>query len=195
MAGVSGARLRDQHRGVVLLLGLAGGELAGGLVIGLAAYLLGAILALITPAIVRLGLIVVIAVLLVIADLVGKTPQVPRQVPQRLAYENLSPGLVGTIWGFDLGLLVTTRKAASASWLVLVAAALLRPGAAPLVAAVMAVVSVSSIAVWSAVAWRPRVGTWRTAWWARQGAWLTSVRAISAVTMIAIAVRASIGGI
>jgi hypothetical protein len=90
------------------------------------------------------GRIVLIAVLLGLAaaDAIGRTPQVFRQTPQRLVTQ-LPPGRLGLVFGIDLGLLVTTRKATSLLWATLMAAVLLP--AAPIAALVALGASVAVI--------------------------------------------------
>ncbi|MEN3359651.1 MAG: hypothetical protein V7637_3633 [Mycobacteriales bacterium] len=78
----------------------------------------------------RLWLVAAVCAVLAAADLANRTPHVWRQVPQRFVHQ-LSPGTLGLVWGFDLGLLVTTQKVVSLLWAGIVAAVLLAPSVAP----------------------------------------------------------------
>src|SRR5439155_5294547 len=79
-----------------------------------------------------LGLGVCVAVLLVL-DLLGRTPRVNRQTPQRL--RTLPPGMRGFLWGVDIGTQFTTIKVTSLVW-VLMLLCVADPRHAPLAVAV-----------------------------------------------------------
>lgn len=193
MAGVAGPMLLHRHRGLRFLAGLAGGELTGSLVVGLGAYLVGTMIAAVTTQPVRLLVVCVAGVTLGVADLVGKTPQASRQVPQRLARSSLSPALLGAVWGFDLGLLLTTRKAASLSWFALTAVALLRPTLAPGLIIVMAVTTVLAVTAWSIMAGRHPGGRWHNAWRKTRPAWHKGIRSLSGASILAATATIAVG--
>jgi hypothetical protein len=193
MAGVSGPMLRDRRGGIRFLGGLGAGELAGGLVVGLVTYLLGTMIAAITTQSVRLGIVGVLGVLLAAADVAGKTPQARRQVPQRLVQSGLSPAALGVTYGFDLGLLVTTRKAASLGWFALAAVTLLKPAFAPVLVIVMAATTVLVIAIWSFAAGRNPGGRLQNAWWKGHRGWLRMVRALSATAILTVTALVAAG--
>jgi hypothetical protein len=149
MAGVAGPLLRRSRAdGVRFLIGLTAGSLLSGLLVAMVVFLLGR-LAHVLPAEPRLVLLVVICMALGLLDLADRTPHPWRQVPQSLI-ARLTPGLRGLAWGVDLGLLVTTQKAASLVWATLAAVALLDPEAAPAMMIGIAVISCFSVAVLSA---------------------------------------------
>jgi hypothetical protein len=188
MAGVSGPMLRDHRGGVRFLGGLGAGELVGSLVVGLVLYLLGTMVAAITTESVRLGIVAALGVLLAAADVAGKTPQARRQVPQRLLRSGLSPAVLGVMYGFDLGLLVTTRKTASLGWFALAAVSLLRPAFAPVLAIVMTSTTILVITAWTFAAERKPGGRLHNAWWMGHRNWLIAIRALSAATILAVTV-------
>src|SRR3954447_5638686 len=144
MAGVAGPMLhRARARGTRFLAGLALGGAAGGLVLSVPVYLLG-VLAGFLPLGVRVGLLVTACAIFGVADLVGRTPHVWRQVPQAFV-RSLPPGRLGLIWGFDLGLLVTTQKTTSLIWVAGTAVVLLRPDMAAVTLAAIATVAAAAI--------------------------------------------------
>jgi hypothetical protein len=76
----------------------------------------------------RLPLPIVISTTLLFGtlDLIGKTPMAQRQTPQRLIrFPNAS--VRGLVWGFDIGLLWSTRKTSSLIWSGLIVLSLTRP--------------------------------------------------------------------
>lgn len=126
MVGVSNPIMRADPR--------AGWRFIAGLGAGMAlstAVLAGPLLLLAAgagqlPWSVRVGLAVALVAGLGLTDLRNHTPHVWRQVPQRLGRELIGrPGQLGLIWGFDLGLLVTTQKTSSLVWVGLAGAVLL----------------------------------------------------------------------
>ncbi len=194
MAGVSGPMLRDHRGGVRFLGGLGAGELAGSLVVGLVLYLLGTMIAAITTESVRIGIVAALGILLAAADVAGRTPQARRQVPQRLLKSGLSPAVLGVTYGFDLGLLVTTRKAASLGWFALAAVSLLRPAFAPVLVIVMASSTVLVITAWTLAAERkPGDRRLHNAWWTGHRNWLRAIRALSAAAILAVTVVVATG--
>jgi hypothetical protein len=186
--------LRDHRGGFRFLGGLGAGELAGSLVVGLVLYLLGTMIAAITTEPVRLGLVAVLGILLAAADVAGKTPQARRQVPQRLLKSGLPPAVLGVTYGFDLGLMVTTRKAGSLGWFALAAVTLLRPTFAPVLAIVMALTTVLLITAWTLSAERnPEDRRLHNAWWTGHRNWLRAIRALSAAAILVVTVIVAAG--
>lgn len=185
MAGVAGPMLQDHARGRRFLLGLVIGELFDSLVIGMTAYLLGIVFEANSPQTLRVAVVMVAGIALAIADVTGRTPQAHRQVPQRLARSVRSwPLAVGGAWGFDLGVLVTTRKVASVEWFALVAVALLRPPLAPAVTVVMGFSAALAIATWSTVVSRLPRGRWLDSWRSTRCIWLRSAHLMSVSAII-----------
>jgi hypothetical protein len=149
MAGVASPLIREKPRdGIRFLLGLTVGATVGALVISVAAYMLGSLVRAIAPTEGRLLSLAVICAALGVADFAGRTPQVWRQVPQALL-RVLPPGRLGTVWGFDLGLFLTTQKVVSLTWAVLAAVIFLQPEVAPLLFGSMAIAFSLTIAAWS----------------------------------------------
>jgi hypothetical protein len=186
--------LRDHRGGVRFLGGLGAGELAGSLVVGLVLYLLGTMIAAITTQSVRIGIVAGLGILLAGADVAGRTPQARRQVPQRLLKSGLSPAVLGVTYGFDLGLLVTTRKAASLGWFALAAVSLLLPAFAPVLVIVMASSTVLVITAWTLAAERkPGDRRLHNAWWTGHRNWLRAIRALSAAAILAVTVVVATG--
>lgn len=136
MVGVSVPLNTEDRRGATrFTVGLAAGSAVTTLLLGVALAVVTTLVATVPPA-VRFGTGVVVLVGLGALDLADRTPQLERQVPQRFA-RVLDPGLRGLLWGADLATLVSTRKATSLLWAVLLVVPLLgHPGAA--VAAVAA---------------------------------------------------------
>jgi hypothetical protein len=183
MAGVAGPMLRRRRAdGVRFLVGLMVGSTAAGLLLSLIIYLFGEIGLHALPAGWRLWLVFCACVGFGLADLLNRTPHIWRQVPQEFIHQ-LSPGLRGLTWGFDLGLLVTTQKAVSLGWIAIAATALMRPTVAPVLLITMAVVSSLSVAFLS-MDTHLFVG--------RHGSkedrtWLRGVRALSGTTIMTMA--------
>lgn len=73
-------------------------------------------------------------------DIANRTPHVWRQVPQRLVRE-LPAGLLGLVWGADLGTLVSTQKTTSLIWGSLAARVLLDPSTAAVLAVAVSLVA------------------------------------------------------
>ncbi len=141
MAGVAGPMLRNRRgAGARLLAGLLAGELAAGVVLAVAAFLLGTGLRATMPLQARLSAVAVVCALFAAADLANRTPRVQRQVPESLIWR-LPPGTLGLAWGFDLGLLFTTQKAVSLIWAAIAATVLLSPLAAVVVLTVTPVMA------------------------------------------------------
>jgi hypothetical protein len=170
MAGVAGPMgRRDRAR---FLLGLAAGGAAAGLVLSVPVYLVGQLLLAALPLPARVVALVVVALGLAAADLLGRTPHVWRQVPQRFI-RTLPPGPLGLVWGFDLGLLVTTQKTTSLPWLALAAVALLDPSLAPLVLVTLSLVATIGITALSLTAWARTLEGGMDWSWIRRARWAT----------------------
>jgi hypothetical protein len=149
MAGVAGPMMRWERAAAArFLVGFSIGAVAAGLVLALVALLLGRALNALVPDDARAALVAAICVLFGVADLLNRTPHVWRQVPQALV-RVLPPGFLGVVWGFDIGLLFTTQKAVSLMWAAVAAVVLLHPAAAPALLVGMALVSSTTIVVWS----------------------------------------------
>ncbi|MCP9954256.1 hypothetical protein [Actinomadura madurae] len=112
----------------------------------------------------------------------GRTPHAWRQVPQVLVHR-LRPGFLGVVWGFDLGLLVTTQKAASLVWAGVAAVVLLDPRAAAPVMVGLALLSNLSVAL-ASVRFTPALIDMGTR---RERLWLRSVRALSGTALVTLA--------
>jgi hypothetical protein len=184
MAGVAGPMLRSRRGGVRFLGGLAVGEVAAGALLAAAAYLLSEVAQAALPVRARLWLVAGVCVVFGAADLANRTPHPWRQVPQRFVHR-FQPGTLGIVWGFDLGLLVTTQKVASLIWAAIAACVLLSPLAAAVSIAVITVAAVLPVVALSA---RPSSGTNR---WARFNGKIRNVRyASGGVLMVMFAVTA-----
>lgn len=154
MAGVAGPMLHSRRgAGARLLTGLLVGEIVGGLLLALPAFLLGEGLRLALGLQARLWLVAAVCVFFGIADLADRTPHVWRQVPQDLIGK-LPPGSLGLVWGLDLGLLFTTQKAVSLIWVGMTAAILLDPPLAAVVIVAAAIVASTAVMAYS-LWWRP----------------------------------------
>jgi hypothetical protein len=181
MAGVAGQTMRvSAARATRFLVGLVVGEAVAGLFVAGAVYLVGTLLGVIAPPDLRLLAVAAAALFFGLADLRGRTPQVSRQVPRRLAYK-LTSGSLGLVWGFDLGLLFTTQKTVSLLWLSVVGVLLVDPAAAPVALVVWSVVSGTTVVGWALV---PN-SQLRLA---QEQPWIKVAKHISAVTMVATAV-------
>jgi|SRR5579859_1141685 len=163
MAGVAGPMLHSRRgAGARLLIGLLLGEIAGGLVLALPAFLLGEGLRAALGLQARLWLVAAVCLLFGVADLADRTPHVWRQVPQDLIGK-LPPGSLGLVWGLDLGLLFTTQKAVSLIWVAMAATVLLDPPLAAAVVVGTAIVAGTAVMAYS-LWWRPGAGhlsSWR----------------------------------
>ncbi|MCQ0019727.1 hypothetical protein [Actinomadura madurae] len=95
----------------------------------------------------------------------------------------LRPGFLGVVWGFDLGLLVTTQKAASLVWAGVAAVVLLDPRAAAPVMVGLALLSNLSVAL-ASVRFTPALIDMGTR---RERLWLRSVRALSGTALVTLA--------
>jgi hypothetical protein len=184
MAGVAGPMLhRTRSRGARFLAGLALGGAIGGLVLSVPVYLLG-VLTGAFPAGVRAGLLVVACMVFGIADLRGRTPHVWRQVPQAYV-RSLPPGRLGLVWGFDLGLLVTTQKTTSLIWVAGAAVVLLRPDMAAVTLAAIATVAAAAITANALTGLLPQGREALT--WSRPARWVSGglILAMPALLVIA----------
>src|ERR1700686_2031587 len=149
MAGVASPMLRrTPSGGRRFLLGLLVGGIAAGILLSVPAYLIGIAVVSIVPIKERLAILAAILAILAIADLIRRTPHVLRQVPEGFIW-NLPPGFLGIVWGYDLGLLVTTRKTTSLVWVAVAGVVLLLPAMAAVVLVSIAVVATLAIGAWS----------------------------------------------
>lgn len=188
MAGVAGPMLRQRRWAAVrFLAGLAVGGVAAGLVLAVPIYLVGSGLHHVLPRTARVALVVAIVVVLAVADLRDRTPHVWRQVPQRLI-RVLPPGVLGLVWGFDLGLLFTTQKTVSLIWASIAGAILLAPAAAPVLLAVVAFTATAAVSAWSMTRFGSTVDTRMDRTWTRKA------RTASAIAMLLMATALVIGG-
>jgi hypothetical protein len=170
------------------LIGLALGSLAGSAVLASVAVVVGLGLdEFAVPADARRVALVALAALLGLADAMDRTPQVWRQVPQRLVRE-LSPGMLGTVWGIDLGLIVTTKKVTSLWWLGIIGLILVKPGLLPVAIPLGAVLTVLAIASWSV-----RVRGHTSCLMERQRTQVVQLRRASGTLMSVIAILLGIG--
>ncbi|MCP9983489.1 hypothetical protein [Actinomadura madurae] len=183
MAGVSGPMMRRRPAdGARFLAGLAAGGVLSGLLVALLLYVAGRGLHAALPETPRTLALAAVALGFGIADLAGRTPHAWRQVPQVLVHR-LRPGFLGVVWGFDLGLLVTTQKAASLVWAGVAAVVLLDPRAAAPVMVGLALLSNLSVAL-ASVRFTPALIDMGTR---RERLWLRSVRALSGTALVTLA--------
>ncbi len=189
MAGVASPMIRQRPwSGARFLGGLAAGGMVAGLLLGIAVYLAGGLLTRVLPAPGRLWLLAAVAVALGVADLRNRTPQVWRQVPQRYV-RVLRPGTLGLVWGFDLGLLVTTQKTVSLLWLSIAAVLLLDPTDAPVVLASVALVASTAVVIWSLLPWATRIERRQDRTWVRR------VRLASAGVLLTVGLGVTLGAV
>lgn len=152
MAGVSGPMWRQHPADAVrFFVGLFAGTMASGMVLALLSHTVGRLVHMAVGHDVRMLLLAAVILVFAVADLANRTPHVWRQVPQSLIWR-LKPGTRGLVWGFDLGLLITTQKVVSLMWLAVVGVVFGQPDAAWLVFITMAVVSCLAVAVLSLTA-------------------------------------------
>jgi len=139
---------RDSRGAARFLTGLVIGEVLGGLVLAAVVLLVGSLLHAVLPLAVRLVAVAVAAVVFGVADWRGRTPHTYRQVPRQLV-NKLTPGTLGLVWGFDLGLLFTTQKVVSLLWMSLAAVLLIDPMAAPFALVVWSVAAGLVVVAWT----------------------------------------------
>ncbi|MEU8124205.1 hypothetical protein AB0C21_36300 [Spirillospora sp. NPDC049024] len=184
MAGVSGPLIRRRPAdGARFLAGLALGGVLSGLLVALLLYVVGRGVHEAVPETPRALALAAVALGFGIADLAGRTPHVWRQVPQVLVHR-LAPGFRGVVWGFDLGLLVTTQKAVSLVWVTIAAVVLLDPWMAAPVMIGMALLSNVGVVLWS-LRFTPAMTDMGTR---RERLWLRSIRALSGTALVTLAV-------
>lgn len=183
MAGVSGPMMRRRPAdGVRFLAGLVAGAVLSGLLVALLLYVVGRAIGAAVPEAPRELALAAVAFGLGAADLAGRTPHVWRQVPQVLVHR-LAPGFRGVVWGFDLGLLVTTQKAASLVWAAVAAIVLLDPRVAAPAMVGMALLSNVGVVLWS-VRFTPAITDVGTR---RERLWLRAIRALSGAALVTVA--------
>lgn len=180
MVGVSGPMLAESAaEGRRFMLGLMAGSLVGSVILASAAGVVGVGLARtgISPG-ARQAALIAVAAILGAADLANRTPQLWRQVPQRLVRE-LPSGVLGVVWGIDLGLIVTTRKVTSLWWLAIIGLVLIRPRLLVIAVPIGAVATV--LAIWS---WSLRVKAETACLRTPQRGWRIQLRLMSGTAMI-----------
>lgn len=122
MVGVTSPLFRHGDiRGGLALAGwyVVGTALAGAVVFGAVTVVSVGVSAL--PSETRYLVVAPCLVVLLVLDLLGRTPRVDRQTFQRLSH--LPPAVRGFVWGVDIGLLFTTIKVTSLVWVVLLLSA------------------------------------------------------------------------
>jgi hypothetical protein len=181
---------RSTAQGTRFLLGLLVGELLASSLLAVMAYLVGTVVAFAAPLPLREVVLAVIVLGLGVADLMNRTPHVWRQVPQGFV-RTMPPGRLGLVWGFDLGLLFTTQKSTSLTWVALAAVTLLLPSASWLVLGTMAVVGVVTVAA--------RSVNWSRRPLARAGdmsrPWFAVMRRVAGVGLLVLAVVTAVGAL
>lgn len=187
MAGVAGPMLqRSRAAGARFLAGLVVGGASAGLILAVPVYLIGQLAGRYLSESVRIWLLVVLTLAFAVADLTGRTPHVWRQVPQRLV-RSLPPGILGLVWGFDLGLLVTTQKTSSLLWLSVAAVTLLGPDFAPIAMVAFSLVATAGITALSLTVWT-RTMEGGFGWtWIRRTRWATGATMLAAGVVMIIA--------
>jgi hypothetical protein len=177
MAGVAGPMLASDRRAALrFLAGLLVGETAAGVLLAIPAYLFSEAARALIPLAGRLWALAAVCAVFAMADLANRTPRLPRQVPQALIYR-LPPGTLGVAWGFDLGLLFTTRKTVSLIWVAIAAGVLLDPALAAGIATGAAMLAGLAIVAGS-MSYRPGVRS-------RPGATLRIARQASGAVILA----------
>lgn len=102
MAGVAGPLcVRDRWGGLRFILGLLAGESVASFIVAVIVLALGWLLRLQFGTFGAWEVVAVIVTVLGVADVIGRTPQFRRQVPQHFIHR-FSAGRLGIIWGFDL---------------------------------------------------------------------------------------------
>ncbi|MEO6703365.1 MAG: hypothetical protein ABI140_17765 [Jatrophihabitantaceae bacterium] len=186
MVGVSGPLVADSATdGARFLLGLTIAGLAGSTMLALVGVAFSLLVQRLVSFDGRVIALVAWAVLLGGADLANRTPQWFRQVPQRLVRE-LGPATLGSVWGFDLGLIVTTKKVTSLAWLAIGGSVLLRPALVP-----VCVIGVGLTTSLSIVWWSLRVRNDTECLMKRQQDWMARARVMSGSAMLLTAVTVS----
>ncbi len=183
MVGVSGPLLADSPsagRRFLLALTLAG--VAGSAMLAAVGVALSLALQRALPLAGRLTVLAGLAVAFGLADLADRTPQLFRQVPQRLVRE-LNPGMLGSVWGFDLGLIVTTKKVTSLGWLAMSGAVLISPALVP-----VCVISIGLTTSLAIVVWANRIRNDTQCLVKRRRPWMSRTRAFSGSALLAVAV-------
>jgi hypothetical protein len=186
MVGVSGPLLAESRRdGTRFLLGLTLAGVAGSAMLATVGVTLSMALQHALPMQGRLLALAGWAVLCGLADLADRTPQLFRQVPQRLVRE-FSPGVLGTVWGFDLGLIVTTKKVTSLGWLAIGGAILINPALVP-----VCVISIGLTTSLAVALWASRIRNDTQCLVKRRRPWMTRTRMFSGSALLAVAVLAA----
>jgi hypothetical protein len=184
MVGVSGPMLAySTARGRRFMFGLTAGSLVGSALLAAVAVAAGFGLSKAgIPADFRRAALIALALTLGIADIANRTPQLWRQVPQQLV-RMLSPGVLGVVWGIDLGLIFTTKKVTSLWWLAIIGLMLVKPEL--LIVTVPAGAVLTALAIW---AWSLRVKDNTACMMKHQRRLITQLRMASGFSMIGMAI-------
>lgn len=127
MVGVTDLKLKDRRsEGWRFLRGLSAGYFMGTLFVSILLAGLALLLRDVADLDVLRNLLLASSLILGVTDLLGRTPNTNRQVPQRFI-RDVRPMPRGLLWGFDLSLLVTTQKTASLLWVALLGLILVGP--------------------------------------------------------------------
>jgi hypothetical protein len=181
MTGVASPMLRrTRSGGSRFLAGLVVGGAVAGIMLSVPAYLLGTVIHTLVPAQGRVVVLLALLAVLGVADLLRRTPHVRRQVPERFVWK-LPPGVLGLVWGFDLGLLFTTQKTTSLVWVAVAAVVLLGPSMSAVVLVSIAVAASLAIVAWSVTDRTGSFGITRN-----HGRWLGFVRPASGLVILAL---------
>jgi len=173
---------REPADAVRFFLGLLAGMLASGMVLALLTNTVGRLVHMSVGQDVRTVMLAVVILVFAGADLANRTPHIWRQVPQSFIWR-LKPGLRGLLWGFDLGLLVTTQKVVSLMWISIAGVVLVAPDAAGFVFITLAVLSSMGIALLSLT----KVATSETFCGIHDRRWLKRIRLVSGAVAVAAA--------
>lgn len=119
-------------------------------------------------------------------DLLGRTPHLSRQVPQRFALQGLPMGSLGLVYGADVGLLVTTIKVTSLLWVAIVGS-VLTGSATVVLATVMTAALVQATAVVLLSALDQRSLTDLRFWGRKAGRWTRSAQLLGGLTAVLLA--------
>ncbi len=130
MVGVASPMLiRSPWQGLRFVLALTAGTFLAAAVVASVVSILSMALSPVGTEGQRTWAAAIVVAVLGILDVLGKTPHVHRQTPKPLYGVLRSKSLLGLVWGFDIGLLVTTIKKTSLLWAGLILAAMHGPAA------------------------------------------------------------------
>jgi len=117
-------------------------------------------------------------------DVLGRTPQVRRQVPQRLGLQGLPFGPLGFVYGLDVGLHVTTLKVSSLIWVVILGSVLVGDDRSVIVT-LLTLAAVEAAAITLLSAFDQRAVTDLRFWGGGAGTWMRSAQKLGAAVAIA----------